>query len=109
MKLIKLNQPVLIPKVGSFVAGQEMPVSDVMAIHIVKNMKAGELLKDLGKDEAVAATQTDIIKAISQLDSENEQLWTADNKPTVEALELILQNQITAEQRDEAFSVFIQQ
>lgn len=113
MKKIKLNQPVLIPKVGSFVTGQEVLVSDVIANHVVENMRAGEIIKDISTDEVEEPpphpTQADIIAAIAQINPDDESLWTADNKPTVEVLEDLLDKKITAEQRDEAFVVFSQE
>ena len=53
-------------------------------------------------------SEIEIIQAIGQLEKENPEQWTQDNKPDVKALEIKLGYDITAEQRDIAWDMFQQ-
>ena len=83
--------------------------SDQDARQLVGSGKA-ELAADLeeAKDYSADSIQEMIILAIADLDPENTDHFTADNKPMVEALEEILDTDITAEQRDDAWAIVIE-
>lgn len=87
---------------AALIKSKQVDDSDA-GIEYAKEQGAG--VKEIGETNI---EQADIVAAISLVDQQNPELWTADEKPTVQALESILQKQITVEQRDEAFSVFIQ-
>ncbi len=52
-------------------------------------------------DERIAA----IVEAIDKIDRDDEQLWTGDGRPTVNAVEQVLEYDITADERNEAWRV----
>ena len=118
---IKKGHIVSIQYLGPCGEGSVVPCRDDLAKHIVENMQMadyqGKPWKDEAEENAKAArlvqdksdiTQEQIIGAISEIDQEDESLWTSENKPTVEAISEIVGSYITAAQRDEAFALFIQ-
>ena len=48
-----------------------------------------------------------IVMAIVDLDTDNPNHFTADEKPKVDALEELLGEEVTSEQRDEAWTLFL--
>ena len=47
MKKVKITKSIFVPKKGVFKVGQIAVFDDDYADHVVKNMKAGELIKEL--------------------------------------------------------------
>jgi len=48
----------------------------------------------------------DIVEAIGGLDKDDEVLWTKSHKPKTEALAALIEKQITARERDAAWTIF---
>lgn len=97
--------------------GQEITCSDETAKHFIsrgvavnsadyKPAKKPEEDNPNTNDDEVSMQE--IIEAISLLEEDNPDHWTADRRPQVKALEHVLGKDITAEQRDQAFEAYNQ-
>lgn len=90
-------------------AGEIVEASEQAARQLIGSGKAIHADDDAAPRDYEADTIEEmILLAIADLDPDDEDHFTADNKPQVAALEELLDMEITADQRDTAWAIAVE-
>ena len=85
-----------------FSPGASIDIEDDEAARLIKAGKVREAKPPLH----VVVDLDDIVEAIGGLDPDDMELWTKTNKPKTEVLSAILEKEITAKERDAAWTIY---